>query len=178
MVLYALGLATAMLVSVAASQNVTTNLGPVMDPGCDVKKLANIVPTNVVALNYGSSGESLVNVTLHLETPGVLLEQIEDISDVVCSNETVVVTFNSSTAFNAAVAEWSASDSLILFTNHLGNCDVEEERGVFLASSITSDNSTLAITALSEKKDVASTACKWEIGTLCLHEVTLRLMPR
>jgi hypothetical protein len=92
---------------------------------------------------------------LHL--PSIVLEDVNDLSSVACSAESVTVTFNSSTTFNQAYSSWPRAD-LLLVTNHLGNCDAEAERGIYHATSLIFDASTLTLTASTSKTNLQEQA--------------------
>lgn len=47
-----------------------------------------------------------------------------------------------------------------MITNHLGDCDVELERGFFTVEAITFDNATMIATASSTRNNVSETASK------------------
>jgi hypothetical protein len=139
-------------------ENVTTDLSPVTSGS---PSNSSIVPAANITLHYGQNDTSLVALVLHMNNVAVVLEDVVDISGVACSNSSTAVTFTSNAAFDFAVSEWSSSDDVLVFvTNHLGDCDAENERGFFLASSVSWDNSTLTVTASTEKTDVGSSACR------------------
>lgn len=134
----------------------------------------HITPQKNVNLAWQTANsDSLVTVGLAMQNTAVVLEDIAEVAAVDCAgNASVSVTFNTTEAFDEAVAEWTAmKDSFVVITNHLGDCDAELERSFFVADSDTlasfADN--LTIIAQAEKKDVASTVgrfCPWE---LCSH---------
>ncbi|KAJ0157995.1 hypothetical protein CTA2_12568 [Colletotrichum tanaceti] len=92
-----------------------------------------------------------IDMTLAFKNPAVVLEHVDAVSAVVCSDDEITVSFSDADAFHKAVKDWSASSSssssssstdggaggFILITNHLGNCDSEFERGFFLAGTST-----------------------------------------
>ncbi|GFF84598.1 hypothetical protein IFM53868_04197 [Aspergillus udagawae] len=120
---------------------------------------ASIEPASAISLYYqainSSSVSALVQADLHL--PSIVLEDVNDLSSVACSAESVTVTFNSSTTFNQAYSSWPRAD-LLLVTNHLGNCDAEAERGIYHAKSLIFDASTLTITASTSKTNLQEQA--------------------
>ncbi|GFF32048.1 hypothetical protein IFM46972_03417 [Aspergillus udagawae] len=120
---------------------------------------ASIEPAPAISLYYqavnSSSIGALVQADLYL--PSIVLEDINDLSSVACSAESVTVTFNSSTTFNQAYSSWRRAD-LLLVTNHLGNCDAEAERGIYHAKSLLFDASTLTITASTSKTNLQEQA--------------------
>lgn len=164
---------------IATRINTTAVFGPVSAPDVDKTNLANVQPATSVSLFYGSAANSTsqqsnsssaatavntpaqagsVNLTLTMNSAAVVLENIDAVDQVYCDDNMVVVTFTDSTAFDTAVASWSADQELVLVTNHLGNCDAELERGFFKANAITSDKDSLAITASSTKEQVNTIA--------------------
>lgn len=135
-----------------------TTLSPVINPGCDLTSPANLIPSNSVTLGYGVSGASLVNVSLALSRPAIILEEVNAISSVDCEQDSVTVVFNDTTAFETAVSQWPQTSSFILVTNHLGDCDAELERGFFLAEGVRTLDESLTIIVAAEKTQVNSTA--------------------
>lgn len=64
-----------------------------------------------------------------------------------CSGTTsVAITFSNLTNYQETFATWPSLDFLLL-TNHLGDCDIENERGLYLVNPLLFDNDTLTITA-------------------------------
>ncbi|KAI1499528.1 hypothetical protein F5X99DRAFT_430663 [Biscogniauxia marginata] len=138
-------------------------LSPIMAPSCDKARLDNLVLSNTINMHYGLNGTHLATVTLDLDFPSVLLEQIGHISAVQCRNHSVTVLFDSPDVFERAKAEWPQDKDFILVTNHQGNCDVENERGIFLANGLNWDNATMKVVANAERKDVHSAASTLEV---------------
>lgn len=64
--------------------------------------------------------------------------------------------------------------SIILVTNHLGQCDAGRERSFFLTTHVEFDSSTLVATTKSTKVDVSSLACKC-LSCSCHPQKTLTL---
>ncbi|KAJ1323554.1 hypothetical protein MN608_10798 [Microdochium nivale] len=122
-----------------------------------------VAPSTSVVLEYGVDAEPMVHVDLTLTKPAVVLEDIASIKNVACSADSVSITFGSAEGFQAAVATWANKGDLVFFTNHMGGCDIEAERGVFLVNRVSGDVGTLTIVAHAEKKDVASTAANTAI---------------
>ncbi|KAI6351917.1 hypothetical protein MCOR25_009680 [Pyricularia grisea] len=120
----------------------------------------SVAPSTNITLDYGVDAQPMVHVDLQMQTPTVLLEDIASVNNVTCVDGTLTVTFKNTEGFSAAVASWSNKGDLVFFTNHLGGCDTEVERGVFLVNQFSSDVKDLTVTAHSEKKDVASTAAQ------------------
>lgn len=123
---------------------------------------AAVAPTTSVNLDYGLDSEPMVHVELEMQIPTVLLEDVASIKNVSCSSGSLSVFFTTSDGFEAAVATWVGKGDLVFFTNHLGGCDAEVERGIFKVNKVSGDKETLTILAQAEKKDVASTAGKFE----------------
>jgi hypothetical protein len=137
-------------------------LGPVSNPNCDPSDLSNIVPKSNLTLFYGSNDtstpDSNAKISLQMKVPSVVLEDILSVHSVVCSDTGVVVTFDDLAGYEKSIEEWPASGDFVLFTNHLGNCDAEFERGMFLVAGLTFDETTLTVVATAEKSDFQSTA--------------------
>ncbi|KAF3760968.1 hypothetical protein M406DRAFT_239251, partial [Cryphonectria parasitica EP155] len=117
-----------------------------------------LAPQTDLMLSYGLNSTKYVNVSLTTTSPGVLLESINSITAVECSVNSVSMVFNSSETLDAALAEWSGYDELVLVTNHMGDCDTEFERGFFVAAEWTSDSSALSLVASAEKTNVTNVA--------------------
>ncbi|EPE02600.1 hypothetical protein F503_06576 [Ophiostoma piceae UAMH 11346] len=127
-------------------------------------KRHNFLPSNIVSMQYGGADTSYVNVSLSTTHPAIMLEELSTVSSVDCDDYSVSVAFNNSAAFKEATDEWKLTkDGLLFITNHLGDCDVELERGFFLADSIASDNKTLTIVAKTTKQQINDTATDIEI---------------
>ncbi|POR31377.1 Uncharacterized protein TPAR_08413 [Tolypocladium paradoxum] len=141
-----------------------TVLSPVPNPEADATDLRNIAPATNVSLNWGSRRSGLVNVSLEMKHPTVLLEEIAAVAAVDCEPASVTVAFSRADAFDEAVAAWPVDGRFVLVTNHVGDCDADNERGVFLARGITSDSDTLTVVALAERSDINSTAGFAEIS--------------
>lgn len=90
--------------------------------------------------------------------PTVILENVDAISSVDCSDDAVTVTFNNTASYLATTTEWYADGDFVVITNHLGDCDAEVERGFFLVESLSWDNATLAVTASASKSNITQTA--------------------
>jgi len=148
--------------SSVANSGGNVTLGPVSNPSCDPSDLNNIVPKSNLSLFYGSNDtstpDSNAQVSLQMKVPSVLLEEILSVRSVVCSDTGVVVTFDDLAGYEKSMSEWPASGDFVLFTNHLGNCDTEFERGLFLVDGLTFDETTLTVVATAEKSDFQSTA--------------------
>lgn len=112
----------------AASDAPTTYLGANGMPNVDRHDVSNVLPTTVVSLHYSSNltlaTNSNVNVTHTMRYPSVLLENIAAVSDVVCTDSSVAVTFNDSSVFDTTLSAWTAENSFVLvsFTTFLRFC--------------------------------------------------------
>ncbi|PYH82665.1 hypothetical protein BO82DRAFT_413302 [Aspergillus uvarum CBS 121591] len=97
-------------------------------------------------------------VDAQMKLPTVVLEEITTISSVSCSAESVEVVFASTADYQRSVSAWPSS-SFILLANHLGDCDAENERGVYLVESSTvasaNNNTITAHTTRSSFRDQA-----------------------
>ncbi|KAI0602115.1 hypothetical protein F4775DRAFT_603714 [Biscogniauxia sp. FL1348] len=136
---------------------------PVRAPNVDKAGLVNIAPSNILSMHYGLNNSQLANVTLHLDHPGIMLEEIDKVSKVECGNDSIAITFTSPQAFEMTKEEWPGKGELVFITNHQGDCDLENERGIFLANDIEWKNSTMQVMANAERKDVHSAASALEV---------------
>jgi hypothetical protein len=141
-------------------------LGPVSNPSCNPSDLKNIVPKSNLTLHYGSNDtstpDSNARISLQMKVPSVVLEEIVSVHSVVCSDTGVVVTFDDLAGYEKSMKEWPSSGDFVLFTNHLGNCDSEFERGLFLVGGLAFDETTLTVVATAEKSDFQSTAGQFQ----------------
>lgn len=139
-------------------------LRPIATPNGNFSDPEHIVPSRHVSLHYGSNdtteGISAVNVTLSMKYPSVLLEEIASVIDVVCSSSSLVITFNKDAAYQKAVTGWPATGNFLLVTNHFGDCDLDDERGLFLVQELAWDAAGLTVTASSQKQDLPAVAGK------------------
>ncbi|TDZ39374.1 hypothetical protein C8035_v003388 [Colletotrichum spinosum] len=158
-----LALLTLALAATAGAVNTTTLLQPVLREGCNKADPANLVPSKNITLDYGSKNENLVSIILAMKYPSVVLEEVAAVASVSCAETSITVTFNATAAFEQTSRDWQALDDFVLVTNHLGNCDVEHERGFFLVDTVTFDNVSLQVVANAHKSDVANTATSTEI---------------
>ncbi|RHZ67314.1 uncharacterized protein CDV56_105117 [Aspergillus thermomutatus] len=120
---------------------------------------ASIEPASAISLYYQAINSSSIGafVQADLQLPSIVLEDVNDLSSVTCSAESVTVTFNSTATFDQAYSSWPRS-GLLLVTNHLGNCDAEAERGIYHAASLLFNRSTLTITASTSKTSLQQQA--------------------
>ena len=95
-----------------------------------------------------------------MKYPSIVLEDIDDITSVDCSLNSVTLKFSTATVFTSMQSAWWSIGKFVMITNHMGDCDVELERGMFLVSSVSFDNRTLIATATSHQTDVSSVVGK------------------
>jgi len=123
---------------------------------------AEVQPSTTASLHYASNltnnQDSNINITHTMKYPTVILENVASVVSVDCDAVSVAVTFNDSSIFETTQTAWDTVGDFVLITNHLGDCDVELERGYFLVQSLSFDNTTLVATASSEKSNVSSVA--------------------
>lgn len=110
-----------------------------------------------------SSG-GVVNVQLSMNYPTVLLENIAFIESIDCEEDSVTVTFNSSSAFETTLTAWSAEGDFIMITNHLGNCDAEVERGFFLTTNLNWNAQALTVTATAVQSNISHAAGEADVS--------------
>ncbi|KAF6824182.1 isoamyl alcohol [Colletotrichum musicola] len=111
---------------------------------------AIFTPKTNVTLDYEGLNATNALVRAEMKQPAVLLEQIETISDIQCSDTGVVIKFSATEDYNTCLSSWPAN-SFIMVTNHNGTCDAEHERGIYLVNGYTFDNATLTLTASATK---------------------------
>ncbi len=141
--------------------NGTNVFTPAVAPSVDTNDVALVVPATNITLFYSSnaSAEATINVNNAMIYPTVVLEHIAAVSNVDCTETSVSVTFNDSTVFAATQTAWDAEGGqFVLITNHLGDCDVELERGFFLVSSLEYDTTNFIITAEAASTNLSATA--------------------
>lgn len=103
-----------------------------------------------VSLQYAASSiQAIIDAPMKL--PSLLLEEIDSISSVNCSSNAVTITFGNATAWSEAYNIWPSSNFLLV-TNHLGDCDSIDSRGIYLVNSLNFDNGSL--TAVSSSAQV------------------------
>lgn len=119
-----------------------------------------LTPQNNVTLVYGLNTTEYVNVTLTTDSFAILLEAISSLAAVDCSADSVSMTFDNVGDLGTAYSTWSGYDGLVLVTNHMGDCDPEFERGMFVTGGFTSYAANLTLVASAQKKTVADVACE------------------
>lgn len=144
----------------------TTTFGPGIAPEFDTSDPVNLIPAPKISLYYGPSDpghkadssfavkSGSVNMNLNFPDDAVVLEHINSIKAVECTDESVIVSFNDLTGFETALGSWLERESLILITNHLGNCDVEFERGFFKVDNLVPNQADLSITSNASKQQM------------------------
>jgi hypothetical protein len=141
-----------------------TLFGSAPAPKIDRHDPARIVPSKDVTLHYETGSDSNahtnLNVTHVMKYPTILLEEIASLINVDCEANSVAMTFNDSSVFASIRGSWSTNQTLVLVTNHLGDCDAELERGFFIAKKLDWDSKNLVCTAKTAKTDVEHTAGK------------------
>ncbi|KAF2707256.1 hypothetical protein K504DRAFT_458697 [Pleomassaria siparia CBS 279.74] len=127
---------------------------------------ASLKPKTNVTLNYAASGDVLMvaQINVAMAHPSILLEDIDTVTAVDCSANSVDVTFGNQADFEESLSSWPTSDFL-LFTNHLGDCDTDNKRGLYAVNSMKFNNATFTITASTIKsKFEKATTTKMQIG--------------
>jgi hypothetical protein len=120
---------------------------------------AGLEPASAISLYYQAVNSTSIGAVVQadLQLPSIVLEDVNDISSVACSAESVTVMFNSTATFHQAYTSWPRSH-LLLVTNHLGNCDAKAERGIYHAASLSFDHSTLTVTASTSRTNLQEEA--------------------
>lgn len=127
----------------------------------DRSDMTHLAPKLIVSTLYASNlttDNSTINITLQMNHPTVLLENVEHVSKVVCEEASVEVTFNDTLAFGVTLTEWKNDGEFVLITNHLGDCDSAAERGFYLIGGLTWNNDTLTVSANSVKTNITDSA--------------------
>ncbi|KAH8596648.1 hypothetical protein B0O99DRAFT_509693 [Bisporella sp. PMI_857] len=123
---------------------------------------AHVRPSKDITLHYrpNDSGAdiSTVDVSHHMKYPTVVLEDIDAISNVDCTSNSVILTFADANVFALSQQTWTGK--FVFVTNNLGDCDAELERGLFVVDRIVYDVENLVATATSHRSDVASVAAE------------------
>jgi hypothetical protein len=141
---------------IASTNYSTTTLTPI--PAPEALNQDGITPSTGVSLFYGAINQTsgLVNMTLSTNTVAVALEYIDSVASVDCGDDSLTIAFNNTDSFSSALAEWSLDETLIMITNHMGDCDTEFERGFFQVANITSESSTNTIIAYSSPANIST----------------------
>ena len=93
----------------------------------------------------------------------VLLEDIPYIKTVDCSALSVSMTFDTVADLTDTATSWGTAP-FILCTNHLGDCNADNERRLYIVGSVTSDTSTLTLTASSTKTTFDNATTEMALG--------------
>ncbi|KAK7960736.1 hypothetical protein PG988_011950 [Apiospora saccharicola] len=166
--------------------NATRTFTPITPPGLDSSKKENILPAANVSLYYGaaaaqggsnlrgSNNGGLVNLTLAVSTGAVALEYIDAITNVDCGDDSLTVSFGNDEAYKTALDSWSAMETLFMITNHLGNCDVEFERGFFTVDKVAPGASANTISCSASKEQMQSIADSVEMTFTSIPTTSLQ----
>ncbi|KAF9874297.1 isoamyl alcohol [Colletotrichum karsti] len=111
---------------------------------------AKFIPKVNVTLDYEGLNDTNALVLAEMKQPSVLLEHIETISDITCSDSGVVLKFSAAEDYTTCLKSWPAKN-FTMITNHNGTCDAPHERGIYVVNGYTFDNDTLTLTASSTK---------------------------
>ncbi|PYI00745.1 hypothetical protein BO78DRAFT_329298 [Aspergillus sclerotiicarbonarius CBS 121057] len=119
----------------------------------------SLLPQYNISLYYqaGRQSSAAAHVDAEMKLPTVVLDNINSISNVDCSTDTVEITFDSTVDYETSISEWPSSD-LIILTNHEGNCDTENAHGVYIVSSLAYSNDTQTITAQATESSIREEA--------------------
>ncbi|KAL2063464.1 hypothetical protein VTL71DRAFT_5269 [Oculimacula yallundae] len=142
-------------------QNATKSYIPTEKPRFDRHSLKNLMPSKNTSCYYSAnetSGSMVVNNTM--KYPTVILEDIASIINVDCTADSVAMTFNDTTTFEKARSAWASksNSSMVLITNHLGDCDAELERSYFLTNSVSFDSKSLVAVASTQAANISTVA--------------------
>lgn len=135
-------------------------LAPIVVKGTDTYISDPLSPEYDVTLCYGLHDTRYVNVTVSTSAGAVKLESIDSLVSVDCSADGVSMTFEDAQSLSMAYSAWSVLESVVLVTNHLGDCDTELERGFFLASKFSTVEESLTLIATAEKKTISDIGCE------------------
>ncbi|KAJ4388241.1 hypothetical protein N0V93_008848 [Gnomoniopsis smithogilvyi] len=150
---------------------INTTLVPITTNKCGSEVLCNalnVVPQDVVTLDYGLDNDALVEIALVMDRPTIVLEDVPSIHKVDCDlvSKSILIAFNNTADFIAVTDEWLALvDEFILITNHMGDCDSEFERGFFLADVNTMNviDSSMSVHLFAEPTDAASSGKSMDV---------------
>ncbi|KDN69063.1 hypothetical protein CSUB01_10057 [Colletotrichum sublineola] len=114
---------------------------------------ANLIPNVNVTLPYEGPNTTNAIVRAMMKHPAILLEDIETITDVQCSDAGVVLKFAEAGDYNTCLSTWPPKD-LIMVTNHNNGCDNQYERGIYVVQGYTFDDATLTIKATTTRAEM------------------------
>jgi hypothetical protein len=157
--------------------NTTHVFKPCSAPKVDRTDLKNLVPARNVSLYYSSEKEDeqgTINMELAFNNPAVVLEHVEDVSKVVCSDSLLTVTFANLAGFKEAIEDWDIDEPFVLITGATDKgCAAEFERGFFVVDDVTSDASKLTIRVSATKGELPDLAGELEMSFTSLPAATL-----
>lgn len=118
--------------------------------------ISSKTPTANVTLFYGSvtttSAEPIMfaEIKATMMYPSVLLEEVPSIKEVRCSASSIVIVFDSLKGLQETADSWGTS-TFILFTYHGSDCNVENERGIYIVRAFATSPDALTVTTFSTK---------------------------
>ncbi|PCG98545.1 Hypothetical protein PENO1_057580 [Penicillium occitanis (nom. inval.)] len=129
----------------SSDPELSTTVLPALDPSVDLSSPLNLPPSMYATLYYAQpSGSIIVQVVYTMLYPQVTLENSQHIDTVTCSSgDTMTIVLSTKVAYSI-VSQWPQSD-LILITN-TASCNSASQRGVYMVSSYTADESSLTVT--------------------------------
>ncbi|KAJ0160687.1 hypothetical protein CTA2_7535 [Colletotrichum tanaceti] len=107
---------------------------------------AKFTPKTSVTLRYEGVGGASAQVRARMKRPAILLETIDAISEVHCSDAGVVISFSAADDYKTCLDAWRAKNFIIV-TNHANGCDDADERGIFVVKGLARDDDTLTLVA-------------------------------
>ncbi|KAK2043401.1 hypothetical protein LZ31DRAFT_621649 [Colletotrichum somersetense] len=114
---------------------------------------AKLIPNVNVTLPYGVLNGTNAMVRAMMKQPAILLEDIETITNVQCSDTGVVLRFEDAEDYNTCLGAWPSKDFIIV-TNHDDGCDNQDERGIYVVQGYISDDATLTIKATTTRAEM------------------------
>ncbi|KAI1416541.1 hypothetical protein F5Y13DRAFT_205406 [Hypoxylon sp. FL1857] len=157
-----------LVTTIVSAWNDFTTLHPVLAPSYDTAELANIIPSTNVSLDYSLDSpedpRSGVSIDLQTDQPAVLLEAIGDVLQVVCTTNTVAVTFRTQAAFERSIVEWPRDGNFYLITDNLGVYGARAERGIYRVNSLSWDDESLTVAAQARPETLASIAMSMSVS--------------
>ncbi|KKA29995.1 hypothetical protein TD95_003827 [Thielaviopsis punctulata] len=149
-------------------KNTTQNFVPIKSPQGNVNiEAVDAAPVDAslktnITMHYGSdetADKGKIGMNLNMTAPAVMLETVEGISSVACTNSSITVKFSSAADYTDALSHWSKESNFAVITNNGNDCDLDQERGFFKATKATGDAKSSTITldaARAELSDIAS----------------------
>ncbi|GKT82223.1 isoamyl alcohol oxidase/dehydrogenase [Colletotrichum tofieldiae] len=114
---------------------------------------AKFTPKTNVTLSYEGHNATNALVRAMMKRPAILLENIETIADVQCSDTGVLVKFGVTEDYHTCLSAWPSKDFIIV-TNQDNGCASEYERGIYVVQGYTFDNATLTLTASATRAEI------------------------